>query len=308
MANPQIENGYVKIAGDLFDAIIKIPNLGLGRRQVFDFIIRKTYGWNKKSDAISISQFQQATGLSRRAVIYAIQNLEAMNLIKVTRSEQQENIYQVNKDYDSWTPQVLAPDYLKSIQRRKELYAQGSARNSKVVQEIVQIPENQENLVQEILPSARNCSDLVQEIEKNVKFLAPTKDTIQKTNTKDINILSNESMLARRFLTWFGDLYKTKFGEIYVCPFAKDTKLVKQMLKALGAHELAKRTERFFADEDEFLQNAGYTIGTLKARINSYTDALTNQRELSSQFPGLKTDQALRIKNWAEQGAQIEHN
>ena len=61
MTTPQLENGYIKIATELYDALcgIRIPGEA---RQVFDVILRKTYGWNKKKDAIALSQFVEATG------------------------------------------------------------------------------------------------------------------------------------------------------------------------------------------------------------------------------------------------------
>jgi len=47
MKSPQTENGYIKIANELWDALtgIRIPG---EVRQVLDYIFRKTYGYNKK--------------------------------------------------------------------------------------------------------------------------------------------------------------------------------------------------------------------------------------------------------------------
>jgi len=78
--SPQIENGYTQIANELMDAIIQIRIPGEAR-QCLDFIIRKTYGWHKKSDAISLSQFVSATGLSKVHVCRMLNKLVVMNLI-----------------------------------------------------------------------------------------------------------------------------------------------------------------------------------------------------------------------------------
>ena len=57
MASPQLKDGYVAIANEIMDALahIRIPGEA---RQVLDVILRKTYGWKKKEDEISLSQFK----------------------------------------------------------------------------------------------------------------------------------------------------------------------------------------------------------------------------------------------------------
>lgn len=80
MAKPQLENGYLKIANELFDAIIKFRIPG-ECRQVFDAIMRLTYGYNKKMDFVPHSQLANLTGLDRRVIHRAICKLEKHRLI-----------------------------------------------------------------------------------------------------------------------------------------------------------------------------------------------------------------------------------
>lgn len=47
MSNPQIENGYTKIANELLEALIQAELSGAEYRIVC-FIIRQTYGYNQK--------------------------------------------------------------------------------------------------------------------------------------------------------------------------------------------------------------------------------------------------------------------
>jgi len=81
MANPQLENGYTRIANELLEAIIRFPFNG-SQLRLFLFLIRKTYGYQKKVDNISISQFVKATGLNRRTVVRELKRLEEMNVFK----------------------------------------------------------------------------------------------------------------------------------------------------------------------------------------------------------------------------------
>ena len=175
MANPQKENGYTPIANDLFEAFAR-NNIPSSVRRIIDFVIRKTYGFNKKEDSISIDQFMDATGLARRTIIYAIQEGEAKNMLIIKRLRSSEmvnepNVYRLNKDYDTWVVQKSAPQVEQN--REKALL---SYKNSKEVEkEVVQKSEG----------SAKVCKKVVQKSVNNVNTFAPTKDTtkdkIQKT-------------------------------------------------------------------------------------------------------------------------------
>jgi phage replication O-like protein O len=102
MANPQLENGHVKIANDIFEALMRIRISGEAR-QVLDTIIRKTYGFNKKEDAISLSQFCLATGLSKTGVCKGIAKLVSLNII-TKKGNDIANVYSLVKDFTLWKP------------------------------------------------------------------------------------------------------------------------------------------------------------------------------------------------------------
>lgn len=74
MASPQIENGFLKIANDIWDALARIRISG-EEWQILNVVIRKTYGFNKKEDRISLSQFALSTGLKKPNIIRARQKL-----------------------------------------------------------------------------------------------------------------------------------------------------------------------------------------------------------------------------------------
>lgn len=101
MANPQTENGFVRIATAIMDRLCKMRIPGEAR-QVLDFVIRKTWGFNKKSDIISVSQFVEGTGLSRQHVYRARLKLEKMNLIRTQKGSTGMVSYSFQKDYDQW--------------------------------------------------------------------------------------------------------------------------------------------------------------------------------------------------------------
>lgn len=98
--NPQPEDGTVRIATELWEALtaIRIPGEAM---QCLLFILRKTYGWNKKKDAISNSQFVEATGISKWHVDRAIQKLIDIKIV-TKKGGGKASIYAVNKQYHTW--------------------------------------------------------------------------------------------------------------------------------------------------------------------------------------------------------------
>lgn len=102
MANPQLEDGFLRIANEVWDALIAIRIPGRAR-QILDLIIRKTWGFQKKSDYIALSQFVNATGISKRELSREFVKLRQMNLISQKADDNGVN-YSFNKNYDTWKP------------------------------------------------------------------------------------------------------------------------------------------------------------------------------------------------------------
>ncbi len=100
MANPDPENGHIDIPHELAEELMKI-NITPYQYRVLWLIWRKTYGWHKDNDFISLTQFEDHTNLDRRNIARTIKNLERLNIIKVEREEGM-NKYEFNPDYEMW--------------------------------------------------------------------------------------------------------------------------------------------------------------------------------------------------------------
>lgn len=98
MTSPQTEDGFTRIANELLESFISYRLSG-EEMQVVLFIIRKTYGYKKKSDYIALSQFVEATGIQKSNVARAIRNLIAKNVVV-----KKDNELSVNKDRGTWKP------------------------------------------------------------------------------------------------------------------------------------------------------------------------------------------------------------
>ena len=126
MANPQPDR-FTKFSNELFDQICmtRIPGEA---RQIFDCIARKTYGFNKKFDAISLSQFEAMTGMKKPSICRALKKLIEMNLIikKANCISEKANgisekdsasiqVYGINKDYEEWNALAKKLTFTKKL-------------------------------------------------------------------------------------------------------------------------------------------------------------------------------------------------
>ena len=103
MANPQLENGHIRIANELFDAMCRAPLSGR-EFQVLNAILRRTYGWQKKADSISLEQLKQATGITHRPwLMRLLKSLEDQKIIRGEHTSGYATIYSINKNYQDWT-------------------------------------------------------------------------------------------------------------------------------------------------------------------------------------------------------------
>lgn len=101
MASPQKENGFVPIASELVEALAKF-NLSAYESRVLWALIRKTYGWHKKKDRISRSQFAALTNLDGRNISRTLTKLIARNIITREIVSSQVICYALQKDYTLW--------------------------------------------------------------------------------------------------------------------------------------------------------------------------------------------------------------
>jgi phage replication O-like protein O len=111
MANPQVEEGHIDLANEIVEALAK-TRLSGEEVQCLWVILRKTYGWHKKEDRISLSQFSKMTGIKRQNVFRALKKLSSKKIIAIINNDDstQVNSYKMIKDFDTWIP-VIKKDY-----------------------------------------------------------------------------------------------------------------------------------------------------------------------------------------------------
>lgn len=102
MASPQKENGYTAIANEILEKLVQTPIL-VSELKLVLFVIRKTYGYNKKEDIVSISQFVSGIKISRASVIRGLKSLVSAHiLVKAPILDKQGNTWKLNKNWEEW--------------------------------------------------------------------------------------------------------------------------------------------------------------------------------------------------------------
>lgn len=98
MANVQIENGYIRIATELMDEIIRRD---FSKRQlaILHFIIRLSYGCQKKDCFIGKFNAFELAGLNKSDIK---KELKFLRECRVINWDEISMIFSINKDYEKW--------------------------------------------------------------------------------------------------------------------------------------------------------------------------------------------------------------
>jgi len=137
MANPQKENGFTAIANEIMDALVNYLIPGEQMKCLL-YIIRKTYGFNKKEDMISNSQFVKATGLNKGNVSRAIKGLINKNLV-IKDDNKRIPSYRFNKNYRKW----------KELSKKQPVIKADNSELSKMTPTKDTITKDKENIIKE---------------------------------------------------------------------------------------------------------------------------------------------------------------
>lgn len=177
-ACPQLENGFTRIANEIMEALahIRIPGEA---RQVLDVILRKTYGFMKRSDQISLSQFHLATGMVKPSIVRAIRQLEAMNLISKNANGLHPE-YSFNKDYAAWKPLAKKLTVNKNANNRLQKSKKSLAKKLPTKESIKRKYQKKCTIEFERFWSAYPRKVARQEAEKVFSTIKPASDLLER--------------------------------------------------------------------------------------------------------------------------------
>ncbi len=157
---------FTMTPNDLFDHWL--PNLGEGELKVLLVIMRKTFGWHKARDRISISQLAHITGLREETVVIATKSLQNKGLIirEVTgQIGRQETYYEliINEDSNNSYPsdQPRTPLGLTPL---------GSTEAQKKLPSYKETTTTKENNIAAVVPLKKTPQAKIYECLKNTPF------------------------------------------------------------------------------------------------------------------------------------------
>lgn len=159
MASPQTEDGYTKLANELVDKFFeyRIPGQEM---QIVWVIIRKTWGYQKKWDWISLSVFEDLTHIDRRKCHVLLSSLIEKKIV-TKKGDKNKPMYCFNKNYEEWkvTPKKVTRPKVSPIKVPSVTYI-----GVKTVTQKVTHKRNKENI-------------------QKKEALSPKKVTTQNPNT-----------------------------------------------------------------------------------------------------------------------------
>lgn len=103
MGNPQLENGFTRIANEIMEQLARTDLNGTQRR-ILDVLFRQTYGFQKKEHDLSLSFISNATGIHKMQIQRELATLIDRQIIVVTApaSFNKSRVLTFNKNHNSW--------------------------------------------------------------------------------------------------------------------------------------------------------------------------------------------------------------
>ena len=210
-------------------------------------VLRKTYGFHKKSDIIALSQFVKYTGLSKPHVIRARDILLEMNLIVTHKGNAFGLRYSFQKDYTKWKPLPKKGTLPKKGMRVAE---KGNASLPKKV------------------PTKDNSTKDTSSYEDSSNELKLNDPKIKKRKRQH-----KESYIDRardRFCElWKADVENNQ-GD-YPWEFGKDGKHCKYICDLYGEVGLMAVIERYFQLTDPYFDDNTRTMSNLRYKLATIT-------------------------------------
>ena len=197
--NKKIEKpNYTQTPNILFDEIMR--DLNGAELKVILAVIRKTFGWHKERDRISLTQLEEMTGLSRQGILNAIHGkkkeksviggLVNKGYIKIIETKQ-GNVYEliVNEvDQQETASQLSRLEVVNKVDQESGLASQQSRHTkestlNKLAKETItqQLPNLSSKL---ITKEPSNNNDSLFKTEETNKAIETTRVSRKETNKK----------------------------------------------------------------------------------------------------------------------------
>ena len=243
--------------------------------QVTLYVIRKTYGFNKVCDYISMGQIADATGINRPKVALLIKNLKEKNIIGVTKKDntvsQKDNtllncLY-FSKDYENWK---VLPKKITVTQKDNTLLPK---KITKVLPKMVHTKES----IKETLTKESNTMSPVAIIISILNSVLGTKYKISSKKTIDLiqvrmkegfTVEDFKTVIEKKYAEWgqdekmsaflrpetlFGAKFEAYLNQVIVRPMSKNEQTIDRVFKQMEELENDKRRSKDVGNENDII-------------------------------------------------------
>lgn len=101
MANPQVENGYIKISTELFKEVyFRVTNPTFLR--IIMFVIRFSYGYKRKEFETNITSMIKSLRVTSEYLRNMLYDMEKRHILKVKWLGCHKLTLELNKNYEKW--------------------------------------------------------------------------------------------------------------------------------------------------------------------------------------------------------------
>lgn len=230
-------------------------------------VVRKTKGWNKEIDSISIGQFMEVTGLSNRSVITACDSLVEKGLLVRSGGERRLNTYSVKSFNISQTGEKSS-----SVKSGEKISQTGEKSSSDLVKKVHTQNNNKNNI-------------------QNNNTSSSGKNFQPRTKAKK-NVFSNDDLKAAEWIFHLIRKLNPSFKEPKFESWANDIRLMRE--RDNRTHK--DICELFqWANQDRFWSVNILSPATLRAKW----DQLSMKRNAAMTTPTRKeTFQERNSTNW----------
>ena len=115
MANPQLSDGYTKIANELLEALCRM-NISGNEMRILLYIIRRTYGFNRSYAEMPLSEISAAVGMRREHIQKALRRLSERNIIELhSHKGVKPQTISIVKNYEKWSVENCASCLLQKL-------------------------------------------------------------------------------------------------------------------------------------------------------------------------------------------------
>lgn len=151
MANPQVENGYTRIANELME-VLALTDLNGTQRRILDVILRQTYGFQRKEHELSLNFISKATNIHKMQIQRELTSLIDRKIILVVAEAtfNKSRVLAFNKNYKEW---LDSEQLAKKLTDNENVNHTVSEKANTTVSELANQKKKKENIKEIIMTS-----------------------------------------------------------------------------------------------------------------------------------------------------------